>query len=147
MARVVIFIPEEYRDYGYKTEGTVGFDICSLEDVEINPGEMKIVSTGVRVKVVEGNVFPAVFPRSSLPVKKSLLLANSVGIIDLDYCGRDDEIKLILYNFGKEKAVIKKGERIAQIVFISFEKPEIEVTRDISAFEKESRGGIGSTGL
>jgi dUTP pyrophosphatase len=143
--KVLIYVPKDYKDFGYKTEGSVGFDICCYEDVEISPGEIKLVRTGIRVKILEGKIFAAIFPRSSLSLKKNLILGNSVGIIDLDYCGKDDEIKLILVNIGKEKIKLSKGERIGQIVFLRFEKPEIKITSNLSEFG-ESRGGFGSTG-
>ena len=146
MVGAIIYLPEECKDFGFKTKGSVGFDICAKEETVINPKELKLVSTGVRLKILKEDIFAAVFLRSSLPIKKSLILANSVGIIDKDYCGKEDEIKLALYNFGDEKVRIEKGERIAQIVFLKFEKPEIKVTRDLDCFEDLSRGGFGSTG-
>jgi dUTP pyrophosphatase len=72
-------------------------------------------------------------------------MLNSVGIIDLDYCGKEDSIKLNLYNLGEKEVVIEKGERIGQVVFLRFEKPELEEVSDIEIFDKNSRGGFGST--
>jgi dUTPase len=63
----------------------------------------------------------------------------------LDYCGKEDSIKLNLYNLGEKEVVIEKGERIGQVVFLRFEKPELEEVSDIEIFDKNSRGGFGST--
>jgi dUTP pyrophosphatase len=142
---VLIYIPDCYKDFGYKTKGSVGFDICSVEDVEIPPKSFKLVNTGIRIKILKKNIFPMIVPRSSLFIKKNLIMGNSVGIIDLDYCGKDDEIKMILYNVSDEPVQIAKGERIGQIIFINFDKPKIKLTKDLNLFES-SRGGFGSTG-
>jgi len=145
MAEAIIYIPEGIEDVGYKTRDSVGYDICSIETVKILPKTSKLIDTGVIVKLNRKDIFPAVFVRSSLPIKKNLIMLNSVGIIDLDYCGKEDSIKLNLYNIGEKEVVIKKGERIGQIVFLKFEKPEIKKVYNIKIFNKNSRGGFGST--
>ena len=145
MTKAIIYIPEGIKDVGYKTRDSVGYDICSIETVKIPPKTCKLIDTGVIVKLNRKDIFPAVFVRSSLPIKKNLIMLNSVGIIDLDYCGKEDSIKLNLYNIGEKEAVIKKGERMGQIVFLKFEKPEIKKVSNIKIFNKNSRGGFGST--
>lgn len=142
-----IYIPDGCEECGFKTEGAVGFDMCSCEDVTIEPKKSRIVDTGIRVKLTRKDIFPALFVRSSLPVKKNLIMLNSVGVTDLDYCGQDDSLKLNLYNFGETSITIQKGERIGQIVFLKFEKPTIEKVRKIEDFTENSRGGFGSTDL
>ncbi|MFN3567328.1 MAG: dUTP diphosphatase [Caldimicrobium sp.] len=126
------------------TEGSVGYDLFALEDTEISPFELKLVRTGLVIQT-----FPPyalfIFPRSSLYKKKNLIMPNSAGIIDFDYCGEKDEVKIPLLNLGKEKALIKAYEKIAQAVFLKIAYPEI---KEISYEElpKISRGGFGSTG-
>ena len=71
------------------------------------------------------------------------MLANSVGIIDQDYCGEKDEIKALVLNFTKKTVVVKKGERIAQGILVKIARPEI---KEVEKMEKKSRGGFGSTG-
>lgn len=145
MNKVTVYVPEGIDDVGYKTKDSVGHDICSAETVKISPKSAKIVDTGIIVKLNRKDIFPAVFVRSSLPLKKNLIMLNSVGIIDLDYCGKEDSIKLNLYNFGEKEVIVERGERIGQIVFLRFEKPELEKVSDIEIFDKNSRGGFGST--
>ncbi|WP_038057106.1 dUTP diphosphatase [Thermodesulfobacterium hydrogeniphilum] len=125
------------------TEGSVGYDIFSLEEIEIAPGEFKLVRTGLVIQS-EPPYALFIFPRSSLFKKKSLIMPNSAGIIDFDYCGKEDEVKIPVVNLGKEKVVIKAQEKIAQAVFIKVAFPEIEELPNPP--QSSSRGGFGSTG-
>ncbi len=145
MSKVKIYVPKGINDVGYKTKDSVGYDICSLERVKIQAKSSRLVDTGIIIRTDQKDFFPAIFIRSSLPVKKNLIMLNSVGVIDLDYCGEKDSIKLNLYNIGEKEVVIEKGERIGQIVFLRFERPELEEVSDVEIFEKNSRGGFGST--
>ncbi|MFN3505015.1 MAG: dUTP diphosphatase [Caldimicrobium sp.] len=126
------------------TEGSVGYDICALEDTEISPLELKLIRTGLVIKASPPYAL-FIFPRSSLFKKKNLIMPNSAGIIDFDYCGEDDEVKIPVLNLGKEKVFIKAYEKIAQAVFLKIAYPEI---KEISYEElpRNSRGGFGSTG-
>ena len=81
--------------------------------------------------------------RSGLALKYGISLPNGIGTIDSDYRG---ELKVILINHGKEDFVIKNGDRIAQIVFIKYEKAELEIVESIEDTER-SEGGFGSTGV
>ncbi len=81
--------------------------------------------------------------RSSLPIKKGLILANGVGILDQDYCGPADELKLELFNITEKEVEIKRGERLAQAMLVKIEKADFE---EMNIENNESRGGIGSTG-
>ena len=125
------------------TEGSVGYDIFSLEEIEIAPGEFKLIRTGLVIQT-EPPYALFIFPRSSLFRKKSLIMPNSAGIIDFDYCGKEDEVKIPVVNLGKEKVVIKAQEKIAQAVFIKVAFPEIEKLSNPP--QSSSRGGFGSTG-
>ncbi len=125
------------------TDGSVGYDIFSLEETEIEPGEFKLIRTGLVIKT-EPPYALFIFPRSSLFKKKSLIMPNSAGIIDFDYCGEKDEIKIPVVNLGKEKVVVKAQEKIAQAVFINIVFPEVEEVE--SPPGSSSRGGFGSTG-
>jgi dUTP pyrophosphatase len=125
-----------------KTKGSAGYDFSAVETVEIPPKEIRFVPTGVKAKMQEDEMLQ-VYPRSSLSFKKHLMKANSVGIIDSDYYNNPDnegEIILILYNFGHEKVVIEKGERIAQGVFMKY------YTVDNDGSNVKRLGGFGSTG-
>ena len=124
----------------YHTEGSVAFDISTNCDTKIVAQSMVYLPTGLIIEVPEGfGLF--IFARSSLP-KRGLMLANSVGIIDNDFHGKNDEIKLIVYNFTDKIVSVKNEERIAQGIFIPIEKAKWKPFVP----NNNSRGGIGSTG-
>lgn len=125
----------------YKTSGAVAFDIAVHEEVVINPGETKILSTGLIMKVPEGHVL--IIANRSSNIKKRLMLANNIGIIDQDYCGPKDQIYLGLYNFGSDPYTTQIGERLAQGLLIPIERATF---KDVSEIEQQNRGGFGSTG-
>ena len=109
----------------------------------INPGETKVIHSGVQVAIPEGYVMK-MYVRSSTGIKKHLCLANGTGIIDSGY---RDEIKMALHNFGNELATIEDGDRICQFIILPFPKIELERTKDNDEFRNGDRGGgIGSTG-
>ena len=126
----------------YHSEGAAAFDLASREDVVVQPGAVVLVGTGLVVEVPRGH-FLAVVARSSLPIKKGLIVANSVGIVDSDYCGPRDEVKVEVYNFTPREATIARGERIAQGLIL----PAVRVVWDeVQDSAAPSRGGFGSTG-
>jgi dUTP pyrophosphatase len=125
------------------TEQSVGYDLFALEEVSIDPGEFTLIRTGLVIKT-EPPYALFIFPRSSLFKNKSLIMPNSAGIIDFDYCGEEDEIKIPVLNLGKERIVVKAHEKIAQAVFIKIGNPEIEEI--FTSPKSSSRGGFGSTG-
>jgi len=125
----------------YQTTGAVAFDLYAREDSEVGPGETKAVPANVIVCAPEGYMF-MVTARSSLAKKKGLMLSNSVGIVDQDYCGPDDEVHILLYNFKKEPCAIKRGERLAQGIFVKIDKADLE---EVEELDSPTRGGMGST--
>ncbi len=125
------------------TSGAIGYDLFALEDVKFAPKEFKMVRTGLVIKA-EPPYGLFIFPRSSLFLKKGLIMTNSVGIIDFDYCGKDDEVMLSLLNLREESVEIRAGEKIAQMVFINIAFPKIVEVSEPQA--TSSRGGFGSTG-
>lgn len=126
----------------YKTVGAVGFDLSARIETEIKPGEMGLIPLNIVVKVPKGYGF-FLFSRSSTPMKKGLVMANSVGIIDQDYSGENDEVKLCALNITKKTVTVEKGERIAQGVIIKTERADFV---EVSRMSRKSRGGFGSTG-
>src|SRR3989344_2458570 len=126
----------------YQTNGAVAFDLSAREDLFIPSKEIKLVPTGLVVCVPAGYML-MLAARSSLPLKKGLMLPNSIGVIDQDYCGPEDELKIQLYNFTDQAVEIKKGERLAQGIVVKIEKAEWAETEDL---ENNNRGGFGSTG-
>ncbi len=126
----------------YQTKGSVGFDLYARETVKIKPFEPTLIPLNTIVKIPKGYML-LLASRSSLPIKKGLMVANGVGIIDQDYCGENDELKLLVINFTKKEVIVKKGERIAQGIIVKIEKPEFE---EVEKMGEKSRGGFGSTG-
>jgi dUTP pyrophosphatase len=126
----------------YETGGSVGFDIVARETVTIENGTIELAPGNIIVEVPEGYML-AIASRSSTPRKKGLTPPHGFGIIDHDYCGPKDEIKIQVYNFSGAAVTIERGEKIAQGVFVRVDKFEWE---EVDEIRTESRGGFGSTG-
>jgi dUTP pyrophosphatase len=127
----------------YQTPGAAGFDLAANADVVVEPGSIALVPTGLVIKVPDGH-FLGIFARSSTPLKRGLMVANGVGVIDADYCGTTDEIKVQVLNFTSTAVRVAKGDRIAQGVFIPLTRAAwTETPGDLRA---GSRGGFGATG-
>ena len=125
----------------YETPGAVGFDLISREDIEIPAGEIKLVPGNVIVETPEGYAL-LITSRSSTPRKKGLTQPHGLGIIDQDYCGPEDEIKIQVHNFTNETVSVHRGEKIAQGLFVKCERAEFE---EVDKIENKTRGGFGST--
>lgn len=128
----------------YMTPGASGVDIYAAVDGEvvIPPGQIFLVPTGLAVAIPEGYE-AQIRPRSGLALKHGITLLNTPGTIDADYRG---EIKVIVINLGDKEYILKRGERIAQMVFTRVEKVEWEETDDLENTERGS-GGFGHTGV
>ncbi|GIW62848.1 MAG: deoxyuridine 5'-triphosphate nucleotidohydrolase [Patescibacteria group bacterium] len=126
----------------YQTKGSVGFDLYAREKTVVQPFVPCLIPLNIIVKVPKGYLF-LLASRSSLPIKKGLLIPNGVGIIDQDYCGEEDEIKLQVVNFTQKDVIVEKGERIAQGILVKISRPNLI---EVEQMNKKSRGGFGSTG-
>ncbi len=126
----------------YETDGSVGFDIVCREDTIVQAKAIARIPGNVVVKVPEGYAL-VVALRSSTPMKKSLMKPHGIGIVDNDYCGNGDEILVQVYNFSDALVEVRRGEKIAQGVFVKVEKAEWE---EVDEMNEKSRGGFGSTG-
>jgi dUTP pyrophosphatase len=126
----------------YETPGSVAFDLSARETVSINPGERADIPANVVVGTPPGYML-MLAPRSSLCRKKNLVMPNSVGIIDQDYCGPGDELHIQVWNIGRETATIERGERLAQGIFVKIDRADWEETDEISP---NDRGRFGTTG-
>ncbi len=125
-----------------KTAESAGYDIECGEDVLIQPGEVKLVATGLKA-FMSYDEYLAIHIRSSMAIKRRLMLVNSTGIIDSDYYNNEDNeghIMIALYNMGSESVALTKGERVAQGIFSKY-----LLTNDDDATGIRV-GGIGSTG-
>jgi dUTP pyrophosphatase len=125
------------------TPHAAGYDVRSAEaSVELAPGEIRLVSTGLVLELPEG-LECQVRPRSGLALRHGLTLPNSPGTIDPDYRG---ELRVILQNTGADSVTLERGTRIAQLVFARFEAPDVvEVLGELSDTARGG-GGFGSTG-
>lgn len=125
----------------YETAGAAGFDLAASADVTVQPGEVTLVPTGLVVEVPPGT-FLGIFARSSTPIKRGLMVANGVGVVDSDYCGPADEVKIEVYNFTPRAVRVKAGDRIAQGVLIPTVRADWE---EVDELRTTSRGGFGSS--
>ncbi|MFA6814381.1 MAG: dUTP diphosphatase [Candidatus Pacebacteria bacterium] len=126
----------------YKTAGAAALDLASREEISIAAGQIAYLPLNIALQV-PADSFVLMVARSSLH-KRGLMLINGVGIGDSDYCGDDDEYRAAVYNFSKETVLLKKGERVVQVIVLKRERVEWE---EVDSFSKEkNRGGFGSTG-
>lgn len=128
----------------YKTVGSAGMDLkAALTDpITINPGERKLIPTGIAIALNHEEKVALIYPRSGLSTKFGIALANGVGVIDSDYRG---EIFCPLINLSDQMYVLNPLERIAQLVIMPVKKVELEVVDDLEA-TRRGKGGFGSTG-
>ena len=126
----------------YESAQAAAFDLAASADLVIDPGRVALVPTGLVIEVPAG-MFLGIFARSSTPLKRGLMVANGVGVIDPDYCGATDEIKIAVLNFTGEPVHVRTGDRLAQGILLPSVRVEWEETGTV---RKESRGGFGSTG-
>lgn len=117
------------------------FDLAASEDVKLREGEVKVIPLGIRMKLPEG-YFGLVVPRSSTCMKRGILMANSVGVIEPDYCGDNDVWGFVAY--AVRDTAIAKGTRIAQFMPVPmFGDLDFHV---VDSMPYTDRGGYGSTG-
>lgn len=145
----------------YKNIGDAGMDVRAAKDVELLPGETKIVPTGLKFAIPEGYEIQ-VRPRSGISLNTPIRLANSPGTIDSGYRGefgvivfnsstRDDcsEAFIDLETKGNVNGayIIRKGDRIAQIVAAPVYTMQFEEVDDVKKIGLDRNGGLGSTGI
>lgn len=128
----------------YATIGSAGLDLRALveEGFEIQPGETKLISTGLSVYIADPNLAAVILPRSGLGHKNGIVLGNLVGLIDSDYQG---PLMVSLWNRGNKPFKIEVGDRIAQLVFVPVVQAEFNIVEE---FEQTDRGdgGFGHSG-
>ena len=127
----------------YKTIGSSGMDIAAFLDNEIliQPSEKKIIPTGIKLKIPKGYEVQ-IRPRSGLAANNDITVLNTPGTIDSDYRG---EIKVILFNHGKNIFKVENGLRIAQMVLCPVIEAKLSEVEIIDETER-GEGGFGSTG-
>jgi len=127
----------------YKTEGASGMDLMAFIDhpVKLAPNTSSIIPTGVSV-AFSSEYEIQIRPRSGLAAKNNITVLNTPGTIDSDYRG---EIKVILFNLGKDNFIINNKDRIAQMILAPVIKMELEETDNLPDTIR-GKGGFGSTG-
>ena len=127
----------------YKTEGSSGMDLMALieKPIKIKPQSSVLISTGLSIAIPEDTEVQ-IRPRSGLAAKSSISVLNTPGTIDSDYRG---EIKIILFNHGKEEFTVNNMDRIAQMILMPVLKVEFEEVEELPKSVRGS-GGFGSTG-
>lgn len=127
-----------------KTAASAGYDLAAAEGAVIPPQAMVMVPTGVKAYMQADEVL-MIHIRSSLAVKRQLVLMNSVGVVDADYYNNEDNeghIFIALWNRGTQPVVIEAGERIAQGIFQKY----LTADGDMAGDGAVRQGGFGSTG-
>ncbi len=125
----------------YATVGAAGMDVVAAEDAAIVPGARHAVGTGLALAIPSGFEVQ-VRPRSGLALRHGVTVPNTPGTIDSDYRG---ELKVILINHGDTTFVVKRGDRIAQLVLAPVTRAEWVEAEHLDATER-GEGGFGSTG-
>ena len=127
----------------YKTQGSSGLDLMAFieKSIKLNPKESVLVPTGISI-AIEKNFEIQIRPRSGLAAKSNISVLNTPGTIDSDYRG---EIKVILFNHGKNEFIINNKDRIAQMVLAPIIKAEFEEVDELPDTIRGERG-FGSTG-
>lgn len=125
----------------YATAGAAGMDVVSAEDVTLAPGARHAVATGLMLAIPKGYEMQ-VRPRSGLALKHGITVPNTPGTIDSDYRG---ELKVILINHGTAPFVIRRGDRIAQLVLAPVAQAVWDEVAELDVTER-GEGGFGSTG-
>lgn len=128
----------------YMSKSASGLDLFAAvkDETVINPLERTLIPTGIVIELPNG--FEAqIRPRSGLALKYGITLLNTPGTIDEDYRG---EIKLIVINLSKEPFIVKRGDRIAQLVVAKRYHVTVEEVKEISLTERND-GGFGHTGI
>jgi dUTP pyrophosphatase len=125
----------------YATPGSVGFDLLCREDTTIAPGAIGLLPSNIIVRTPPGYAL-LIAPRSSTARRAGLIFPHSLGVIDQDYCGPDDEILIQVQNIRQEPVTVARGERVAQGLFVPVARAR---WREVERPDGPSRGGFGSS--
>lgn len=128
----------------YATPGAAGMDLraCVEAPLTLQPGESRLVPSGIAIHVADPRYAAIVLPRSGLGAKNGIVLGNLVGLIDSDYQG---PLMISVWNRGTAAFTIEPLDRIAQLVIVPVAQVEFEVVQEFGASARGA-GGFGSTG-
>jgi dUTP pyrophosphatase len=128
----------------YATPGAAGLDVRACIDAPLilQPGDSRLVSSGIAIHVADPGYAAIILPRSGLGAKNGIVLGNLVGLIDSDYQG---PLMVSVWNRGREPFTVQPMDRIAQLVVVPVVQVEFEVVEEFAASARGA-GGFGSTG-
>ena len=128
----------------YATTGSAGLDLRAMldEPMTLNPGETRLIKTGLAIHLADPGYAALILPRSGLGHKHGIVLGNLVGLIDSDYQG---ELMVSTWNRGQEAFTIEPMERIAQLVVVPVVQMQMNIVDDFETSDRGA-GGFGSTG-
>jgi len=126
----------------YETDGSVGFDLITRETTAVPPRSFALVPGNIVVQLPRHHML-LVSSRSSTPRRTGLVVPHGIGVVDSDYRGPEDEIKVQVWNATDAAVTVERGDRIAQGIIVRTERAEWEEVDDVGL---RSRGGFGSTG-
>jgi len=126
----------------YAHPGDAGLDLCAAVTVSLEPGESKLVGTGISIELPP-HTEAQVRPRSGLALKHGITVLNTPGTIDRGYRG---EVGVILINHGRARFDVRPGMKIAQMVIAPYLNVSVEEAEDLSGTAR-GQGGFGSTGV
>ncbi|MEW5771419.1 MAG: dUTP diphosphatase [Pseudomonadota bacterium] len=128
----------------YATPGSAGLDLraCLDEPVTLNPGETRLIPTGLAIHLEDAGYAAMILPRSGLGHKHGVVLGNLVGLIDSDYQG---QLMVSLWNRGQEAFTVQPFERMAQMVIVPVVQASFQVVEEFGQSAR-GEGGFGSTG-
>ncbi|MAV31408.1 MAG: dUTP diphosphatase [Cycloclasticus sp.] len=128
----------------YATSGSAGLDLraCLEEPLLLNPGETKLIPTGMAIHIGDENLAAVILPRSGLGHKHGIVLGNLVGLIDSDYQG---QLFVSCWNRGETSFTIEVGDRIAQLIFVPVEQVKFKLVDNFNESDR-GEGGFGHTG-
>lgn len=125
----------------YKTAGAAAFDLYARKEITIPAKQVVLVPLNIALQLPVDH-WALLSARSSLH-KMGLMVANGIGVGDYDYRGDNDEYMAALLNFTDQDVIVKKGDRVVQMIIMSRERVEFE---ELEHFGTADRGGFGSTG-
>lgn len=126
----------------YQTSGAAGFDLCSVVEAVIKPGEWVLIQTGIALEIPSGFEVQ-IRPRSGLALKYGISVLNAPGTIDSDYRG---EIGVVLINHSKQDFKVEIGDRIAQGIIAQVVQADFTFVQDLSQTLRDQKG-FGSSGI
>lgn len=126
----------------YHTAGACAFDVYARETTVVPAGRLAHIPSNLIIEVPAGYVLQLSL-RSGTPKRLGLLMPNAPGLIDQDFCGPTDEIKVAVVNFTDSGVTVERGARFAQGTFVKIDRAEWD---EVAAIHPTNRGSFGSTG-